>query len=240
MPAPKANFILSRLPEHELAFLAPHMKLVSLNKGDVLFEPGFTIEHYYFPLCCALELSIDLADGKGGATTVINMNSIYPLHLIGENQSQQRATVSCPGLCYRIPAWVVHEELRRNQSLLWILLEESVRLFEMASVESVCLRTHTLEQITAKLILLSLDNACSSAIQLTHQEMANSLGTRREGVTMALTKFKAHQLINTGRGRVEVLDRGGLEQAACECYQTLRKIRQAATEKTTHREPKYG
>lgn len=240
MPAPRANFILSQLPEHELAFLTPHMKLVSLNKGDILFEPGLKIEHYYFPLSCALELSIDLADGKGGATTVINMNSIYPLHLIGENQSQQRATVSCSGLCYRIPAWVVHEELRRSQSLLWILLKESVRLFEMASVESVCLRNHTLEQIIAKLILLSLDNARLSVVHLTHQEMANSLGTQRERVTMALKKFKTNHLISTSRGQVQLLDRDGLEQVACECYQTMRKIRQVATDKPTHRGPKYG
>ena len=239
MPAPKANFILSQLPEHELAFLTPHMKLVSLNKGDILFEPGLKIEHYYFPLSCALELSIELADGKGGATTVINMNSIYPLHLIGENQSQHRAIVSYPGLCYRIPAWVVHEELRRSQSLLWILLKESVRLFEMASVESVCMRNHSLEQITAKLILLSLDNARSSVVHLTHQEMANSLGTRREGVTMALKKFKTQHLISTSRGQVQLLDRDGLEQAACECYQTMRKIRQVATDKLTHQGPKY-
>ena len=81
MPQPQANFILSQLPEHELAFLSPHLKLVSLKKGDVLFEPQGKIEHYYFPVSCTIELSIELAEGKGGATTVINMNSIYPLRL---------------------------------------------------------------------------------------------------------------------------------------------------------------
>ena len=228
MPQPQANFILSQLPEHELAILSPHLKLVSLKKGDVLFEPQGKIEHYYFPLSCAIELSIELPEGKGGATTVINMNSIYPLHLIGETQSQHKAMVYCSGLCYRIPAWVIHEELQRSKSLLWILLKESVRLFELASVESVCLRTHSLEQITAKLILLSMDNSRSATVHLTHQEMANSLGTRREGVTMALKKFKIQQLISTGHGRLDVLDRKGLEQTACDCYHTIHKLRQPA------------
>lgn len=154
------------------------------------------------------------------------MNSIYPLHLIGESQSQHRAIVYCSGVCYCIPAWVIHEELQRSKSLLWILLRESVRLFELASVESVCLRNHSLEQITAKLILLSMDNSRSSTVHLTHQEMANSLGTRREGVTMALNKFKVQHLISTGHGHVQVLDRGGLEQASCDCYQTMRQLRQ--------------
>jgi CRP-like cAMP-binding protein len=233
MLTPKTNSILSHLPEQELAFVSPHMQLMSLKRGDVLFEPGRKIEHYYFPVTCALELSIDLADGKGGATTVINMNSIYPLHLIGESHSHHKATVSSSGQCYRIPAWVIHEELRRNQSLLWILLQESVRLFEMASIESVCLRNHTLEQITAKLILLSMDNTQSSVIHITHQEMANSLGTRREGVTMAISKFKTQELITNGRGHIELLNRSGLEQVACECYETLRQIRQSSIDQIT-------
>lgn len=228
MPHRQANSLLSQLPEHELAFISPHMKLLSLNKSDVLFEPGGSISHYYFPLSCTLELSIDLADGKGGATTVINMRGMYPLQLIGENKSPHKATVCSSGLCYQIPAWVIHEQLRRSPHLLWLLLQESVRLFEMTSLESVCLRNHTLEQITAKLILLSTDTAHSSVIHLTHQEMADSLGKRREGVTMAINKFKALQLINTARSRVEVLDRKGLQQAACDCYKTLRLLRQAS------------
>lgn len=225
MPHPKSNSILSQLPEEEFKFLLLHMKLVSLNKGDVIFEPGGSIEHYYFPVSCAVELAIDLEDGAVGSTTVINMNGIYPLHVIGDTQSHHRATVCNSGLCYRIPAWVIHEELRRNQSLLWLLLKESVRLFEQASLESVCLRHHTLEQITAKLILLSMDNTGSTVVEFTHQEIANSLGVRREGVTMTLKKFRSSQFITTHRGSLKVIDRTGLENSACECYQKLRALR---------------
>ena len=232
MPRFQANAILSRLSAEELAFLAGHMKLVSLKKGEVIFEPGGTIDRYYFPSTCALELAIDLADGKGGATTVINMNSMYPLHLIGEVQSQHRATVCSPGQCYTVPAWVIHKALRRMQSLLWIVLQESIRLFEMAALESVCLRNHTLEQITAKLILLSMDNGQSPIIRLTHQEMANSVGARREGVTGALKKFKGENLIATRRGSIEVLNRKGLEQVSCECYKSLSQIRHATFNST--------
>jgi len=239
MPQPAANSILSQLPEQELELLLPHMKLVSLQKGDVLFEHGQNISQYYFPVSCAIELSIDLAEGKGGATTVINMNSIYPLHLIGEIQSPHKAVVYGSGLCYRVPAWVIHEELRRSHSLLWILLQESVRLFELASVESVCLRNHSVEQITAKLILLSMDNSRSSVLEMTHQEMANSLGTRREAVTIALNKLKTQRLINTGRGRVEVLNRKGLLKMSCACYETLRQLRQAHADKNTDECPPH-
>ena len=124
---------------------------------------------------------------------------------------------------------MIHEELRRSQSLLWLLLSEAVKLFELASVESVCLRHHSLEQITAKLILLSMDNLGSTVVSFTQQEMANSLGVRREGVTITLKKFKERRLITTHRGGLKVLDRAGLERSACDCYNTLRDLRH-----TTH------
>lgn len=224
MPHPQANAILSQLPHDELQFLLPHMKMVSLKKGDILFEPGGSIDHYYFPLTCTLELIVDLPEGNSAATTVINMNGMYPLHLIGQPQSHNRAMVSNSGLCYRVPAWVVQEELRRSQSFLWLLLREAVSLFERASVESACLRHHSLEQVTAKLILLSMDQSRSPVVAFTQQEMANSLGVRREGVTMTLQKFKQNHLISTHRGSVKVLNRAGLEQRACSCYQTIKEI----------------
>ena len=225
MPDPKANSILSQLPDVELGILTPHMQLVHLRKGQVLFEPGRTIRHYYFPVSCAVELAIDMEDGKAGATTFINMNSVYPLHLIGETESHNRATVSCPGQCFKVPARAIHDELQRSRSFLWILLKESVRLFEQACLESVCLRHHSLDQITAKLILLSTDNTRSSSMALTHQEMANSLGVRREGVTLALQKLKAEQVIDTHRGGLQVLDRTALKRHACGCYKSLVDLR---------------
>lgn len=229
MPYSRANSILSQLQDKEFDALAPHMQLVSLEKGDILFEPGRSIRHYFFPVSCAVELAIDLEDGNAGATTFINMNSVYPLHLIGETESHNRATVSCPGLCYRIPAQVIHDELQKSRGFLWILLKESVKLFEQACLESVCLRHHTLEQVTAKLILLSTDNTRTSTVHATHREMANSLGVRREGVTMALQKLKAEQCITTSRGGVQVLDRAGLEGRACGCYKALVELRKNDT-----------
>lgn len=225
MHHPKANAILSQLPEEQYRFLHPHMKLVSLKKGEILLETGRPVEHYFFPVSCAVELVVDLEDGNAGSATVINMNGMYPLHLIGESLSHQRAAVCSTGLCYRIPAWVIHQQIRRDQSLLWLLLKEAVKIFQLVSIESVCLRHHTLGQVTAKLILLSLDNSATSVVAFTQQEMANSLGVRREGVTMTLQKFKTQKFITTHRGGLTVIDRTGLEGNACACYKTLSELR---------------
>lgn len=223
MSTTQKNSFLSQLTQQELAFLSPHMKLLTLNQGDVLFEPGQKIEHYYFPLTCSLELFIDMEDGKFGATAVID--SIFPIELIVDGRIDYRSTVHRPGQCYRIPAWVIHERLRLSNRLLWIVIKEAVKISKMTALDSVCLRSHSLEQITAKLILMSIDDSHKTVADITHQEIANSLGARREGVTMTLGKFKDQHLITTGRGHIELLDREGLEKVACECYKSMRQIK---------------
>lgn len=229
MPHMQTNSILFQLPREDFQWLLPQMQLLKLPKGRVIYESGDAISHYFFPVSCTLELALDLADGKVGSTSFIS--AIYPLHLIGKNTSHNRATVVNPGMCYRVPARVIHEALRRSPRMVWLLLVEAVKLFEQASLESVCLRHHNLEQVTAKLILLSMDKSGTPLITMTQQEMANSLGVRREGVTMAIRKFKMRQQITTHRGGPKVLDRSGLEHSACDCYKTLRLLVQAASER---------
>jgi CRP-like cAMP-binding protein len=226
------NSIFSQLPQQDLERLSPHLKLLSLKKGEILVEPGNSLDHYYFPISCSLELSIEMADGKCGAITVAD--TIYPVHMIGDAHHFHRTTVHHSGLCYRIPAWVIHEELRQSKSLLWLVLQETVKMFKMTAVDSVCIRNHTLEQITAKLILMSIDDSQGQVTDITHQEIANSLGTRREGVTIVFGKFKAKHLIATKRGSVELLNREGLEHVACECYKTLQQIKHPYRKKITN------
>ena len=223
MSSTQNNSILSQLTQQELAFLSPHMKLLSLVHGDVIFEPGQKIEHYYFPLSSSLELAIDTEDGKTGATAVID--SIFPVELIVDGHIDYRCTVRHSGLCYRIPARVIHEGLRQSQRLIWVLLKEAVKISRITALDSVCLRSHSLEQITAKLILMSIDDSQGTVANITHQEIANSLGARREGVTLTLGKFKDQNLISNGRGQIELIDRTGLEQVACECYKSMRQIK---------------
>ena len=228
MSTAQENSILSDLTQQELAFLSPHMKMLEVKQGDVIFEPGQKPEYYYFPVKCSLELSIDMADGRCGSTAVID--SIFPIDLSVGGGVDYRSTVHRSGQCYRIPAWVFHEALRQSNRLLWCLLKEAVKISRMTALNSVCFRSHSLEQITAKLILMSLDESNSAVADITHLEIANSLGARREGVTLAIGKLKDRCLISTGRGRIELLDRTGLEQAACECYKSMQKIKLPTTQ----------
>jgi hypothetical protein len=203
------------------------LQLVKFEKGDVIFESGKSISHHYFPVDCVLVLSIRLADGQVGDTVAVDKTSIYPLHLVGGGGSHNSAIIRAPGWCYRLPAHVLHSELQTGTLLLWILLAEAVKLFEQATLESVCLRHHSLAQITAKLILISMDKTQSDNLPFTHAEMANSIGVRREGVTLTLNEFNRKKLIESRRGHIVVLDRTGIEKISCNCYWSLQTLARA-------------
>jgi CRP-like cAMP-binding protein len=229
MPHTQNNSIFSQMTQQELAYFSPHIKLLNLQQGEMLFEPGQKIAHYYFPLSCLLELSIEMEDGKCGATAIID--SVFPVELAVNGCIDYHCTVHRSGQCCRIPAWVIHEGLRKINRLLWLLLKEAVKISRMTALDSVCLRRHSLEQITAKLILMSIDDSQGAVANITHQEIANSLGARREGVTLTLGKLKTRKLISIGRGHIELLNRAGLEQIACQCYENMRQIKQSKSEK---------
>ena len=233
----QSNSILAQLAAEDLAYLTPYMKLLSLKEGDVLFEPGQKIEHYYFPISCSLELSIDMSDGRCGGVTFVD--SICPVDLVLDGQTSHRGLVHHSGQCVRIPVWVVHERIRQSNHLLWLMLNATAKIFRTTANDSMCLRLHTIEQVTAKLILLSLEDSTPQVACITHQEIANTLGARREGVTNALGKFKAQHLISTGRGHIELLDRSGLERMACECYRSTLKIKKSLTTDTKNRWHNY-
>ena len=226
---PRLNGILSQLSHDELQWLLPSLQMVSLSKNQVLFAPGQLMDHYLFPVSGVIALSIALDDGNVGDTAMVDRDSMYPLHLIGTLQSPNTATVKVPGLCYKVPAQVFHDLLQRSRRLIWVLLSMLARQFEKSTLESVCLRHHTLQQITAKLILISMDQAQSSELVLTHEEMANAIGARREGVSLALKEFKSRKMIGMRRGSVRVLDRAGIESLSCECYKTLQCIEMSGT-----------
>jgi CRP-like cAMP-binding protein len=81
-----------------------------------------------------------------------------------------------------------------------------------------CTRFHVVEERLARLLLMTQDRVPSSAIQLTHEAMADRLGVRRAGITIAASALQREELITYHRGAITILDRQGLEAAACSCY----------------------
>ena len=123
---------------------------------------------------------------------------------------------------FRVRAETLKEEFKRAP-VLHLLLRYTQALITQMAQTAVCNRHHTLDQQLCRWLLLSLDRLAGSELVMTQELIANMLGVRREGVTEAAHRLQDAGLIRYARGRINVLDRPGLERRTCECYAVVKK-----------------
>ncbi len=217
------NQLLAAMPAAEFARLSPHLELVELSLGEALYESGGRLDHVYFPTTCIVSLLYVLENGASAEIAVVGNEGILGISLfMGGETTPSRAVVQSAGFGYRLRAPLLKEEFNRAGPLLRLLLRYTQALITQMAQTAVCNRHHSIEQQLCRWLLLSLDRLSSSSLTMTQELIANMLGVRREGVTVAARSLQRAGLIRYSRGRIDVLDRPGLERAVCECYAVVK------------------
>jgi CRP-like cAMP-binding protein len=223
-PHPLENRILNALPQNERERLFPHLKLVQMPLGMVLYESGTTLRHIYFPTNSIVSLLYQLADGASAEIAVVgNEGAIGVALFMGGETTPSRAIVQSSGCAFRLTGVRLKQEFNRHGEMLHILLRYTQSLLTQMFQTAVCNRHHSLEQQLCRWLLLSLDRLPSNELKMTQELIANMLGVRREGVTEAAGKLQSLGIIRYSRGKITVLDRPKLEALSCECYAVVRK-----------------
>jgi CRP-like cAMP-binding protein len=223
-PSPLLNHILEALPNPVRERLFPHLKLVSLPRGEVLYESGSLLRHIYFPTDCVISLLYVLEDGASAEISVVGNEGAVGLSLfIGGETTTSRAIVQSGGSAYRLTGRRLREEFERHGDMLHILLRYSQSLLMQMAQTAVCNRHHSVDQQLCRWLLLSLDRLPSNKMIVTQEMIANMLGVRREGVTAAAGKLQKLGVIKYVRGQITVLDRPRLELLSCECYAVVKR-----------------
>jgi CRP-like cAMP-binding protein len=218
-PAPTRNRLLAAMPAAEFERLRPHFELVDMPLGEVVYESGELLEHVYFPTSCIVSLLYVLENGASAEIAVVGNEGIVGISLfMGGETTPSRAVVQSAGYGYRLPSPLLKREFNRAGPLLRLLLRYTQALITQMTQTAVCNRHHSVEQQLCRWLLLSIDRLSSDSLTMTQELIANMLGVRREGVTEAAGKLQRAGLIRYKRGRIDVLDRPGLERAVCECY----------------------
>lgn len=221
---PRQNHLLAALPVHEYEHLIPHLELVSLPLGDIIYDSGGELCHAYFLATSIVSLLYVTEDGSSTEIAVVGNEGIIGIALfMGGGTMPNRAVVQSAGHAYRIPRALLQHEISRNGSLLPILLRYTQALITQMTQTAVCNRHHSVDQQLCRWLLLSLDRLSGSDLSMTQELIANMLGVRREGVTEAAGKLQRAGLIRYQRGHITVLNRIGLEARVCECYQVVKK-----------------
>ncbi len=222
-PSPEQNHLLEALPASDYERLAPHLELIPMKLGDVLYEPGVRLRYVYFPTTSIVSLLYVMEDGASAEIAIVGNEGILGISLfMGGETTPSRAVVQSAGFGFRLKAQLLKDEFHRFGPMLHLLLRYTQALITQMAQTAVCNRHHSVDQQLCRWLLLSLDRLASNELSMTQELIANMLGVRREGVTEAAGKLQDAGLIRYRRGRITVLDRPGLEARSCECYQVVK------------------
>lgn len=220
---PLQNHLLNSLPTIEYERLLPHFELVEMPLGKVIYEPGGELNYVYFPTTCIVSLLYVMENGSSAEIAVIGNDGIVGVALfMGGGSMPNRAVVQSAGRAYRLRGQLLMKEFNQFGAMLHLLLRYTQALITQMAQTAVCNRHHTVDQQLCRWLLLSLDRLPSNELTMTQELIANMLGVRREGVTEAAGKLQKAGLILYSRGHITVLDRPGLEERVCECYQVVK------------------
>ncbi len=221
---PQENHILEALPAAERERLYPHLTLVPMPLGMVLYESGAALRHIYFPTNCIVSLLYVMADGASAEIAVVgNEGAIGVSLFMGGETTPSRAIVQSAGSAYRLTGRRLKQEFNRHGQMLHVLLRYTQSLITQMAQTAVCNRHHSVDQQLCRWLLLSLDRLDSNELTMTQELIANMLGVRREGVTEAAGKLQKQNVIRYSRGKITVVDRPRLEALSCECYAVVKK-----------------
>jgi CRP-like cAMP-binding protein len=222
--APQQNHLLAALSSAEHDRLTPHLELISLPLGTVLYEAGDRLRHVYFPTDSIVSLLYVLEDGASAEISMVGNEGLIGIALfMGGDTTPSRAIVQSAGYAYRLIGRRLKDEFHRNGDMQLLMLRYTQALLTQMGQTAVCNRHHSVDQQLCRWLLLSLDRLSCNELSMTQELIANMLGVRREGVTEAAGKLQKLGVIDYSRGKITVRDRPKLEQLSCECYAVVKK-----------------
>jgi CRP-like cAMP-binding protein len=224
-PTALSNHVLASMPAGDYRQLAQQLESVTLDFGQVLYEPGNAIEAVYFPVNCLVSLltSVDrrrtLEVGMVGNEGMAGMPFI-----LGVGISGVRALVQGAGQAMRMDAASFRIQFDRNASLQQALYRYTYALMAQISQTAACNRFHDTGQRLARWLLMTRDRVGGDEFSLTQEFLSHMLGLRRVGVTEAASTLKRRKLIDYSRGQLRILNAPGLIRASCSCYQIVNAV----------------
>jgi CRP-like cAMP-binding protein len=218
------NHILAALPGTEYERLSPYLEMVRLPQHKILYGAGDVVRYGYFPLGGMISLVSVTASGRALEVGMIGNEGMAGLPIILEsNISPYQVIVQLTCNAMRVKAEVVRATIKQGGSLQSLLLRYAYMLLTQFSQSAACVSFHLVEARMCRWLLISRDRVHSDTLQLTQEFLSYMLGVPRTSVTTVAVKLQKAGLIRYSRGKIQILDSQGLEDASCECYRAVRE-----------------
>ncbi|MEX0706972.1 MAG: Crp/Fnr family transcriptional regulator [Woeseia sp.] len=215
------NRLIERLTQKERKALLSDCETVELSFGQILCEPRTPLRFAYFPLTGFISLVTTLGDHLPMEVGLIGNEGMLGVTLmLGVDEAPLRAIVQGNGSALKISASRLRRRLLESTKLQKTLNRYLYVLMDELSTSAACNQFHELQPRMARWLLMTHDRAHSDHFYLTHAYLAGMLGVRRSGITVAAGALQRDMIISYSRGEISILDRKGLEETCCECYET--------------------
>jgi len=217
------NRLLASLPADEYERLLPRLQPVLFSLGEVVYEFGGQLDYVYFPTNSIVSLLYTMENGTSAEMGLTGNDGVVGIALfMGGGTMPNRAVVQSAGGALRMKARVLQDEFALGGKFQHLLLRYTHALITQISQTAVCNRLHAVEQQLCRWLLLSHDRVKGDELVMTQELIADMLGVRREGVTVAAGRLHDAGAISYVRGHITILNRHKLEEIVCECYQVVK------------------
>lgn len=216
------NVILLSLPDKEYNLFRSHLEPTQLPQYEILEEPGERIDYTYFLNEGMTSLVALSHDGRSVEVGIVGKEGMVGMSLIaGLRRGTFRAIMQMAGSGMRLRADVFQDILPSAPALRSELSRFALMHGMQVAQLAACNRLHEVEQRLARWLLMCQDRFDSQLLPLTHEFLAQMLGTGRPSVSLAAGSLEHSGLIENLRGTVKIINRKSLENVACECYAVI-------------------
>lgn len=213
------NQLIALLPRADRKRLLAVCEPVEMTMTKTLFEPGKRTRYVYFPTEGYVSLLSSVDEGSIVEVGMVGREGMLGIHVVlGSARAQVVALIQREGQAWRVPVSAFKRELASSDALRHGLQRYIAVLMTQLASSAACVRYHAIAPRLARWLLMSHDRSGSDRFFMTHEMLSSMLGVRRVGVTTAASAMQAKGLIDYHRGHIHVIDRAGLEAAACSCY----------------------
>jgi CRP-like cAMP-binding protein len=213
------NDVLESLGRNGLRDVEKQLVPMELKSGQLLHEADEKISDVYFPRTCIVSLVNEPTPGQVVEVATIGKEGVVGLPVIlGQNAMSCRSLAQIPGDAYRMSVRDFKLLMEQNEKFRSVLMRYTLALFTQVAQNTSCNRLHEVQERCARWLLQSHDRVEGDSFALTQEFLGQMLGAQRPTVSVAAGMLQKAGLITYARGIITVLDRKGLERAACPCY----------------------
>lgn len=219
-----SNNILNSLPDEDRARIADRLERVTLVHGDVLYRPDDKIKHVYFPDQAMVSVVAYTQEGQSAEVAVVGFEGVAGVEvLLGGDLAVNQFVVQLADGAVRMTTADIRAEFARGGAMQALLLQFTRKLLVQISQTALCNRLHTTEKRLSRWLLMCHDRHATDVLNITQEFLSVMLGTTRTSVSITATELQAAGFISYSRGVITVVDRKGLEEFTCPCYDVIRQ-----------------